>query len=305
LALDTQRLHSNETAGLIFGFIGVLIFSFSLPLTRLAVHDLDPTFVGLGRALLAAALAAPCVLFGRLRLPTRRQWMRLGVVALGVVVGFPIFSAWALRSMPAAHGSVISALLPLTTAVLGALLGGDRPAPRFWVASLIGSLTVVAFVFMASGESIAVGDLAMLGAVLLGAVGYVEGGRLAKELGGWQTICWANLLSAPLLIWPVGAVVLQNGLSASPAAWLAFAYLGGFSMFLGFFAWYHGLAIGGITRVSQVQLVQPLLSIAWSAMLLGEALTPLMLGAALVVIVCIAVVRKAPIHKRRSMSATS
>jgi drug/metabolite transporter (DMT)-like permease len=293
----------QEALGLFFGFVGVLVFSFSLPLTRIAVRDLDPTFVGLGRALIAALLSGLTLFWARQPLPSRRQIQRLAIVAFGVVVGFPVFSAWSLRFVPAAYGSVITALLPLSTAVVSVLVSGDRPSPRFWLASLIGSLTVIVFVVASRGGGFTIGALAMLGAVLMAAIGYVEGGRLAKEIGSWQTICWANLLSAPLLIWPVGASVLQHGLAASPGSWAAFLYLGVFSMFLGFFAWYRGLALGGITRVSQVQLIQPLLSLVWSALLLGEQLTLLMLVAAAVVVACIYVARKAPIAIKQATTA--
>ncbi len=294
---------SRETRGFLFGFLGVLIFSVTLPATRIAVADLDATFVGLGRALVAAVLAALCLIVTRQPIPTRRQLLRLGVVALGVVVGFPLLSAWALRQVPASHSAIINGLLPMATAVLAVLWDGDRPAPLFWVAALIGSVTVVGFVFITGEVGFVGGDLFMLGAVLIGAVGYVEGGRMAREIGSWQTICWALIVASPFLVIPVGAVVAQNGLQASPQAWLGFAYVSVFSMFLGFFAWYRGLALGGIARVGQVQLIQALLTITWSSLLLGEAITPLMIGAALVVIAMIFVIRRVPIHKRIESSA--
>lgn len=295
-AATTERKLSDETLGFVLGFVGVLIFSLSLPLTRLAVRDFDPTFVGLGRALVAAVLAGIALLVTRQSVPTWSRLGRLAVIALGAVIGFPVFLSWALRSLPAAHGSVVTAVLPLATAVLSAIVSRERPAPLFWLAAVVGSATVFVFIIAASGTGIATGDLVLLGAVALAAIGYVEGARLARELGSWQTICWATLISAPVLVWPVGAIAWRDGLAASPQAWLAFLYLGVFSMFIGYIAWYRGLALGGTARVSQVQLIQAPIAILWSALLLGETITPLMLVAALIVLGCIVVARRAPIR---------
>jgi drug/metabolite transporter (DMT)-like permease len=287
-----------ETQGFIFGFLGVLTFSFSLPFTRIAVRELDPTFVGLGRALIAATLSGALLWATKQPLPNRQQLGRLAVVALGVVIGFPLFSSWALKQVPASHGAIINALLPLGTAVLGAIISRERPAPIFWVAAFIGSLTVIAFVMLSNDTGLELADVAMLGAVLLGCIGYVQGGRMSQQIGSWQTICWANVISAPVLVWPVAGIAIQQGVQASFTAWLAFAYLAVFSMFLGFFAWYRGLALGGITRVSQVQLLQAFLTILWSGLLLGEHITPLMWLAATIVVVMIFIARRAPIQKR-------
>ena len=299
---QTTRL-SRETRGFIFGFLGVFIFSFTLPMTRLAVHDLDTTFVGLGRAVVAACLAGILLLVTRQPIPTRRQVMRLLVVALGVVVGFPLLSSWALRQVPASHGALMNGLLPMAVAIVSALWDGDRPAPLFWVAALIGCGTVVGFVLFSSSEGLVAGDLAMLGAVIIASIGYVEGGRMSREMGSWQTICWALIVSFPFIIIPVANSVMQNGLNASPTAWLGFAYTCVFSMFLGFFAWYRGLALGGIARVGQVQLIQAFLTIIWSGLFLGEQITPVMLGAAAVVIGMIAIIRRVPIQKKAAVSS--
>ena len=289
---------SPETRGFIFGFIGVLIFSFTLPMTRIAVAELNATFVGLGRALVAAACAGALLAITRQPIPTRRQFRRLLVVALGVVVGFPLLSAWALSMVPASHSAIVNGLLPMATAVVGVLWDGDRPRPLFWVATTIGCATVIAFLLISGETAFAVGDLAMLGAVLVGSIGYVEGGRMAREIGSWQTICWALVASAPFLLLPVGSVVAQHGLNASPQAWAGFLYVSVFSMFLGFFAWYRGLALGGIARVGQVQLIQAFLTITWSALILGEHITAWMLLAAGIVIAMIAIVRRVPIERR-------
>ncbi len=287
---------TSETLGYIFGFLGVFIFSFSLPFTRVAVRELDPTFVGLGRALIAALLSIVALVVTRQPIPARRHFRGLVITAFGVVVGFPLFSAIAMRFVPSAHGAIVNALMPLATAILGAVVARERPSPLFWAAALIGSLTVIGFVLISSGTHVELGDLAMLGAVALGAVGYVAGARMSKQIGSWQTICWANVIAAPFLIPPVIWSAGNNALNPSPQAWLAFAYLGVFSMFLGFFAWYRGLAIGGIARVSQIQLIQAFLTIMWSGLLLGEHITPLMLIAALIVVAAIFVARRAPIY---------
>lgn len=286
---------SDETLGFIFGLIGVLCFSFTLPATRIAVAELDPIFVGLGRALVAAALAAPLLIVTKQKRPTRQQFARLGVVALGVVIGFPLLSAFALRYTPASHAAIVTGLLPLATAVVSTVRNGERPSSLFWIAAIVGNATVLGFVLISSGGQIVVGDLAMLGAVLIGSLGYVEGGRLSREIGSWQTICWALVISAPVLIFPVAGSVAQNGLRASPQAWLGFLYVSVFSMFLGFFAWYRGLALGGIARVGQVQLLQAFFTVAWSALLLNEPITPLIVVALVIVVSMIIVIRRAPI----------
>lgn len=288
----------RESAGFAFAFVGILIFSFTLPFTRIAVRDLNPTFVGLGRALIAAALSGASLFFTRQPAPSRRQFALLAVTALGVVVGFPLFSAWASRFVTASHNSITNALLPLGTAMLGAIVSGDRPSRKFWLAAVIGSLTVIIYILVASGESPAIGDLAMLGAVALGCMGYVSGGRLSAQIGGWQTICWANVIAAPFLILPVWLSAPVAPASVPLQAWLCFLYLAVFSMFLGFFAWYHGMALAGITRVSQVQLIQAFLSITWAWLLLGERITPLMWLAVAVVVSMIFVARRAPITRR-------
>lgn len=288
---------SADTRGFIFGFLGVLIFSFTLPMTRLAVAELDTTFVGLGRALVAAFFAGILLIVTHQPRPNRTQVRRLLVVASGVVVGFPLLSAWALRQVPASHSAIINGLLPMATAVVSVLWDKDRPAPMFWVAALIGCSTVIGFVLISGETGFALGDLAMLGAVLTGSIGYVEGGRMSREIGSWQTICWALVISAPFLVLPVGLSAVQHGLQASTTAWLGFAYVSLFSMFLGFFSWYRGLALGGITRVGQVQLIQAFLTILWSGLLLGEQITPLMFIAASIVIAMIAIIRRVPIQR--------
>ena len=273
-----------ENMGLAFGLLGVITFSLTLPATRIAVAELDPTVVGLGRAVVAAILAVVLLKATRQPLPSQRHLPSLVVIVAGVIVGFPLLSAWAMRSLPAAHGAIVLGILPLATAMAGVLRTGDRPSPAFWLCSSLGSAVVVLFAILAGGGSLQMADLALLGAVAAAAIGYAEGGRLSREMGGWQVICWALVLSAPFLAVPVALTIVHQGLHASLQSWLGFGYVSVFSMFLGFFAWYHGLAIGGVARVSQLQLLQPFLTLFASALLLHEQITRLTILTALVVV---------------------
>jgi drug/metabolite transporter (DMT)-like permease len=294
--IDTISTRRRSSWALWWGALGVLGFSFSLPATRLAVAELDSTVVGLGRALVAAALAAAVLAATGQRLPPPRLWPRLALTALGVVVGFPLFSAWALTMVPAAHGAVIVGLMPAATAVIAASRGGERPSPAFWAASAFGFIAVLAFAAAQGAGRPQLADALILVAVVLGGLGYAEGGALARELGGWQVISWVLVLSAPLLLPIVAWRVLEAGLSASPAAWLCFAYVSLVSMYLGFFAWYHALALGGVARIGQVQLAQPVLTMLWSATLLGERVTWEMALAAAAVLASVALTQRAGVR---------
>jgi len=263
-----HETHSFE--GLAFGFIGVLCFSLTLPATRIAVETLDPIVVGLGRALIAACLAGPLLLLTRQSWPTKRQWHSIALVFIGVVVGFPMLTAWAMRSVPASHGAIVLGLLPLATAIAGAIRAHEKPSPMFWLASASGSLSVIAYALAFGNGSFHPADFALFGAVILAALGYAEGARVARELGSWQVICWALVLAVPMLAVPVGFAIREHGLTATSASWGGFAYVSLISMFLGFFAWYHGLAVGGIARVSQLQLLQPFLTLGFASLFLGE-----------------------------------
>jgi drug/metabolite transporter (DMT)-like permease len=206
-------------------------------------------------------------------LPPRRLWPRLALTAVGVVVGFPLFSACALTLVPAAHAAVIAGLLPTATAVMAVLRSGERPRAAFWAAALLGLIAVLGFAATQGIGCPQLADALILIAVLLGGLGYAEGGALSRELGAWQVISWVLVLSAPVLLPVVAWRALQIGLSASPAAWLGFAYVSLVSMYLGFFAWYYALALGAVARIGQLQLAQPVLTMLWSAMLLGERVT--------------------------------
>jgi drug/metabolite transporter (DMT)-like permease len=272
---------------LFLGFLGVLAFSFTLPATRVAVEQLDPTFVGIGREAFAAVLAGLILLLTRAPFPSRAHLRRLGIVAFGVVFGWPLFTAIALQGLTSAHSAVIVGILPAATAVAAVLRAGERPVRSFWLASLAGLLAVLAFAASQGAGLPSTDDLLILIAVALSAIGYAEGGALARELPAWQVICWAVLLSAPLTI-PIALVAaVGSDVHADADAWLGFAYVAGVSALLGFFPWYAGLARGGVAKIGQVQLVQPLLTLAWSAALLGEHVSVITLFAAVLVVLCV------------------
>jgi drug/metabolite transporter (DMT)-like permease len=253
-----------------FGLLGVLSFSLTLPATRLAVSALDPFVVGLGRSVVAALPAAILLYLTKQSRPTPAQWKALAIIALGVIVGFPVCSAWAMKSVDASHGAVVLGMLPLATAVAAFLRAGERPTARFWFSSIAGSLTVVIFSLSSSKGQVSHGDLVLLLGVILAALGYAEGGRLAREMGGWQVMCWSLMLAFPVILGPLLWMIAQHGASAPLSAWGGFAYLSMVSAFLGFFAWYHGLALGGVARVGQVQLLQPFFTFIFAATFLGE-----------------------------------
>jgi drug/metabolite transporter (DMT)-like permease len=273
-------------AAVLWGFLGVLGFSFSLPATRLAVEDLDPTFVGLGRALVAAALAGLLLAVRREPFPASKDLPRFALVAVGVVIGFPIFTSLALHHLSSAHSSVIVGLLPAATAMAAVARAGERPPTRFWVAAVAGLVAVLAFAATQGVNGIEGADLLVLAAVAFAALGYAEGGALSRTYGGWQVICWALVLTAPFLAVPV-TVAASHGVHAGATAWLGFAYVSVISMFLGFFAWYRGLALGGVAKIGQLQLAQPVLTLLWAALILGEQVTPAMVVAALAVLACV------------------
>ena len=287
----------KETIGLVYGFLGVLCFSLTLPATRAAVADLDPVIVGLGRSMVAAMLAAILLRITDQKTPSRRQIKSLIVVALGVVIGFPILSAWAMVNLPASHGAIVLGIAPLATAISGTLRTGDRPSMGFWLASILGSATVVSFAVYSGAGHLQIGDLALLGAMIAASFGYAEGALLAQVMGGWKVISWGLIVAVPMMILPVIAAVWQHGLVASPTAWLGFGYIAVFSQFLAFFAWYKGLAIGGVARVGQVQLLQPFLTIAASALLLRESISPVAISAAIIVFIIVILGKKAAVKR--------
>ncbi|OBG80623.1 hypothetical protein A5699_10270 [Mycobacterium sp. E802] len=273
-------------SGLWWGLLGVTAFSFTIVFTKVATGGLSPLFIGAGRAVVAAAIAAAALALTRQSLPARRQWLRLVVVAAGVVAGFPLLTSYALTVVPASHGAIVVALLPAATAGCAVLRGHERPPVAFWQMAAAGALAAIAFAMVhGSGFGhLSWPDLLLFGAVLAAAIGYAEGGLLARELGAWQTVSWALVVAAPVMVALTALSVVQQPPQATPVQWASFGYLAAVSMYLGFFAWYRGLAIGPMTQVSQVQLIQPVLTIAWAALLLHERLTwSTVLGGAVVI----------------------
>jgi drug/metabolite transporter (DMT)-like permease len=276
----------SSRAGLWWGLLGVAAFSFTVPFTRVAVEGIPPLFIGSARAVVAAVLAALVLAVTRQRRPDRRQWGRLALVAGGVVLGFPMLTSYALTTAPASHGAVVTGLLPAATALVAVLRGKERPPRAFWGFTALGAAAALGFAALQGGGlgTLHWADLLLFGAVLAAAVGYAEGGLLARELGSWQTVSWALVLAAPLMLVLTVLSAAEEPPAGTPVQWLAFAYLAVVSMYLGFFAWYRGLAIGPMTRVSQIQLAQPVMSIVWAALLLREEITwPTLLGGAAVV----------------------
>jgi len=252
----------------------MLIFSASLPATRAAVAALDPWFVTAGRAALAGLLAAGLLVLMRAQWPCRRDWGALAVVAFGVVLGFPLFSALALRFVPASHAMPFIGLLPLSTAGFAVLIGQDRPRPLFWIFAVLGSALVAGHAWIAGGLQFEVGDLLMLAAIVTCGLGYAVGSKLTVRLGSLAVISWALVLSLPVAI-VAGLALWPAGLSQVPAsAWAGFGYVSLFSMFIGFLFWYRGLALGGAARVGQLQLLQTFFGLGLSAMLLDETVSP-------------------------------
>lgn len=290
----TSRLRTldNSTQGWINGFIGVVIFSGSLPATRVAVMEFDPVFLTMIRATLAALLGLCLLWLFKEKRPTRQQWAPLVIVALGVVIGFPLLTALALQYVTSAHSIVFIGLLPLATAVFGVLRGGERPRPVFWLFSILGSLLVMGYAVAQGLSAAPAGDVLMLLAVLVCGLGYAEGAKLSRSLGGWQVICWALVMSLPVVA-PLSLLLAPATLSGiSLPAWLSLGYVALFSMLIGFVFWYHGLAQGGIAAVGQLQLLQPFFGLTLAAGLLHEQVSLGMVLVTVAVIGCVAGAKK-------------
>ncbi|MGY3302943.1 drug/metabolite transporter (DMT)-like permease [Pseudomonas sp. PvR086] len=287
-----QHTTEKTASGWLNGFIGVLIFSGSLPATRVAVLQFDPVFLTVARASIAAIVALCLLLLFKEKRPARHQLLSLAIVALGVVLGFPLLTALALQYVTSAHSIVFVGLLPLATAAFGVWRGGERPRPVFWFFSVLGSLLVVGFAVSQGLTASPAGDILMLLAILACGLGYAEGAKLSKTLGGWQVISWALVLSLPVMA-PLTWLLAPPSLSAiTPPAWLSLAYVSLFSMLIGFVFWYRGLAQGGIAAVGQLQLLQPFFGLALAATLLHEQVSVAMLGVTVAVILCVAGARK-------------
>ncbi|WP_082971755.1 DMT family transporter [Rheinheimera sp. SA_1] len=281
--------------GMFWGALGVLMFSGGIPATRLAVAELPVMFVGAGRALVAALLSVLLLVALRQKIPARQHWPALAVVAFGAVFAYPIFSAIAMQTIDASHGTLISSIMPLFTAIFGAWLSRQWPRVGFWLCALIGTAAVMLYAASsAAGElswALSTGDLWLVLACFCCGLSYAQGGLLARHIGSWQVICWALVLSLPLLL-PLCWYFRPVNYDISLNSWLGFGYLAIFSMFLGFFAWYKGLALGGVAQVSQLQLLTTFLAFCWAALWLGESISLSQWLMAGVVVLSIAIGRK-------------
>lgn len=269
------------------GFIGMLIFSGSLPATRVAVGAFDPFFLTTARAAIAAAIGIVLLVALKQSPPEKRDIGPLIIVAIGVVVGFPLLTALALQHINASHSTVFIGLLPLSTAIFGVIRGKERPRPIFWLFSVMGSVAVAGFSLSQNGAASLIGDVLMVAAIILCGLGYAEGATLSRRLGGWQVISWALVLSLPVMV-PIAFVTQPDTLAnTSVGAWLSFGYVSMFSMLIGFVFWYRGLALGGIARVGQLQLLQPFFALIWAAVLLSEPIAMSMIGVTAFVVLCV------------------
>ena len=270
------------------GLIGVIIFSGSLPATRIAVGGFTPLLLTTARAVIAALLGAMLLLVLRQKRPASSDLGSLAIVALGVVIGFPLLTALALQRITSAHSIVFVGLLPLATAVFGVLRGGERPKPAFWLFSIIGGLSVAGFALAQSGSASLTGDLLMVSAILLCGLGYAEGAMLSRRLGGWQVISWALVLALPVMIMIASVTFPATWSGIGLPVWAGLAYVSVFSMLIGFVFWYRGLALGGIAGVGQLQLLQPFFGLALAGLLLHEPVAWTMIAATGLVVLCVA-----------------
>jgi drug/metabolite transporter (DMT)-like permease len=285
----------QETQAYFWGLLGVVTFGLTLPATKAAVPLFGFTTVGLGRAVIAGVLGLILLIATRSSIPTRSQLFRLTIVSLGVVFGFPFFSAFAMKSVPASHGAIIVGMIPLFTALFGVLLAKEKPSIGYWIAGLIGSGTIVSYSVYIGGGVLHIADAALLLAAVSAGIGYAEGAKLARELGSWQVICYALVLSLPVTIPLSGFYAEMNPQFNALPAWIGFIYVSLFSMFLGFFAWYRGLDLGGISRVGQLQLLQPFVTFFASSLLFREQISPLMFLVLAIVLTCVYFGRKAKV----------
>lgn len=287
-----HKTDPSSVSGWVNGLLGVIIFSGSLPATRVAVLDMDPFFLTFLRASIAGVLAIMLIYGYREKRPQASQIMPLIIVSLGVILGFPLLTAMALQHVTSAHSIVFLGLLPLSTSIFGVLRGGERPRMVFWIFSVLGSLLVMGFAFAQSTAVSPTGDLLMLAAVVACGLGYAEGAKLTRVLGGWQVISWSLILSLPFMLSASFITMPATFADIGLSAWIALGYVSLFSMLIGFIFWYKGLATGGIAAVGQLQLLQPFFGLGLSAILLHEAVSPLMVFITLGVILCVMGSRK-------------
>lgn len=290
---------SDATRGLLLGAAGVLMFALSIPMTRLAggstaAPQLDPAFVAFGRAVVAGLLSIAYLWATGARRPRGGEWRLLVFTAAGVVFGWPLLLGFAVRHVDAVHASVVSGVLPLATAVIAALVLRQRPSGGFWICALAGLALVIGFAAWRGAGGLELADGLLLGAVVSASAGYVSGAKLTRELTAEQVICWVLVISLPITV-PL-AVLTRPTAPVAASAWGGFAYVSLVSMWIGFFAWYRGLALGGTLRVSQVQVLQPFLSMLFAVPLLGERLDAMTVVFAVAVLAVVWLGKRQPVH---------
>ncbi|HHP1041584.1 TPA: DMT family transporter [Bacillus thuringiensis] len=293
-------MKNNIRKGMLLGCIGVICFSLTLPATRTAVPYFGEAIVGLGRVVIAAIIVGIIFIKNQEKIPNKDQMKSLWIVAIGAVLAFPLLSTYAMKSLPVSHGAIEVALLPLATAGFATWRGGEQLSKRYWIASIISTITVLLYaVYLGLGQ-LQMGDIALITAVLILGLSYAEGGKLSKDLGSWKVIAWANLIGAPFFIIPVGLSISSDMLQAPIEAWISLFYLAIISQFLAYIAWYGGMSLGGIAKVGQLQYLQPFLMIIFSVLFLGESITWLTIVLAFIVVICVIVGKSEPSVKKES-----
>lgn len=291
----------KEKMGILLGLLGVICFSLTLPATSVAVEYFGTTFVGLGRAVIASILVAIILIGRKEKLPSARQFKSLVIVSLGAVLGFPLLTSWAMTSLPVSHGAVELALLPLATAGFAMMRAGEMPSLKFWLSSIAGAFAVIIYAIYLGLGQLHIADFALLAAVVILGLSYAEGGLLAQEIGSWQVIAWAIIIAVPVLIIPVSLNVSGEMLHAPLKAWISFLYLAIVSQFLAYVAWYGGMAMGGISRISQIQYLQPFLMIIFAALFLHESISVFTIVIAIAVVLSVMIGKNASIAKKASI----
>ena len=285
----TSPTFSRARLGLLLGFVGVLIFGGTLPATRIAVSAIDPMALTALRTAIAGLCSLVLLLVLRRSLPPRRLWLQLAIALLCVSIAFPFLMALAVQTVDASHGGVVLGILPIATALVAVAITHERPRPLFWIASMAGAALVIAFALRQGGGALSTGDLLLFGAGAVSAIGYAFSGRLTAEMPGWEVISWVLVMALPISL-PAAALTLPADLSQiAPKPWLALLYVAVFSQWIGFFAWNAGMAMGGIARVSQVQLLQPFITFALAAYFNDETITLQILVFAAAVVAFVAI----------------
>ena len=287
---------SIETKGMLIGFVGISIFSLTLPFTQMAVNEMSPFFVAFARASIAGICALILLIFTKSKFPNKIQIRRLIIIVIGVIYGFPIFTSIAMKTLPSSHSGIVLGILPLAMSLFAAIKYKEKPSSSFWIISIFGTFIVISYTFIDNNGSLMIEDLWLLFAILFAAIGYSEGGTLAKEMGSIGVISWALVISLPINLFASYLFYEINYASISFQAIISLTYVGLFSMFIGFFFWYKGIAIGGISRVGQVQLIQPFLTIVGAYFLTNEKITTLNILFAFMVLIVIIIGRKTKIQ---------